>query len=592
MCLSILILEPVNSCWLAHSDAIEAIFLSGPAPETSMEILSEFAVATAKKISQVPARIVIVFSELAASPMLGQSDVGDPIILFVTLTVALAHLAPETWIKFLVIDLDNLPCARIVTRHRSTFSEDTISSADPTQLCDLMQMLDIRYAFIRSSKADEAEQAKVYERLFGEGVYTEIVHESRAHITGAEMLAKQVQCGPGVWQVEPGRLRVSMERDISYDLYRFKRYIFDPSENTLADVVGQRPVLLVIDRKVDQLFGESIRHYGRERLDVVGEIVCGGTESDKTMRTVEEICHVAFQAGLGRDGVVIAIGGGCTLDVAGFAASIFRRGVPYIRIPTTLIGIIDVAVGVKHAANAFGSKNLLGSFYPPLACLLDYTFLKALPKSCISAGFAEILKMAVILDENLLEEIEVHGRSLIDSGYQSPQEAGRKIAERAELLMADELARNLFEEDHARRVDFGHTFSPIIEVGSNYRISHGEAVALDILLSTSIAVNYGICSSDLFDRLVRLISWLGLLLWHDDLPTAAQLEDALSSAQRHRGGSLNLVVPQCAGLSTFLQQVSLDQLSAARRVLRLAAQRNGYSIQVALEDTDYASFSV
>lgn len=376
-----------------------------------------------------------------------------------------------------------------------------------------------------------------------------------------------------VAQLAPGHLRISVDREIRYDLFRVAGRVFDPADLTLARSATDRPVFFVVDSLVQRLHGCEIDHYGRERLNVVGCLECSGSEVDKTLRTVETICEAAHAAGLRRDGVIVAVGGGVTLDVAGFAAACFRRGVGYIRVPTTLIGLVDVAVGIKQGANAFGAKNLLGAFYPPIASILDYSFLETLPRRALSAGFAEILKMAVIRDEVLLRAIEQHGRALLDSGFRNPQEVGRHIAERAEFLMADELAGNLYESDLARFVDFGHTFSPAIETASNYTIAHGEAVALDILLSTSIAAQRGVCSPRLFNRLVRTVADLSLPLVPTAMADASQLAESLVAARQHRGGALNLVVPRAAGVPAFLHSVSIAELETALADLgRAAAQ--------------------
>jgi 2-epi-5-epi-valiolone synthase len=377
----------------------------------------------------------------------------------------------------------------------------------------------------------------------------------------------------GVAQLSPGHLRIKVRREITYDLVRPTRHVFDCADATLARIAGTRPVFFVTDALVGSLHRCEIERYAGERLHCAGFARCSGAESDKTLRSVEAICEAAHAVGLRRDGIIVAVGGGVTLDLAGFAAAIFRRGIGYVRVPTTLIGLVDVAVGIKQGANSFGSKNMLGAFYPPLASILDYTFLETLPRACLSAGFAEILKMAIIRDESLLRAIEQHGRSLIDSGYRSPYEPGRRIAERAEFLMAEELAGNLYETDLARLVDFGHTFSPVIETASHYTITHGEAVALDILLSTSVAAQRGICAKELFDRLARIVADLRLPLWHSRMATIAQLKEALNAARRHRGGALNLVVPCADGDATFLQSVSDHELETAVRHLQKAAGR-------------------
>jgi 3-dehydroquinate synthase len=292
-----------------------------------------------------------------------------------------------------------------------------------------------------------------------------------------------------------------------------------------------------------------------------------GLETEKTWPQVERICGTASAAGFGRHGILVAVGGGITLDLAGTAASLFRRGIGYVRVPTTLVGLVDVAVGIKHGINAFGRKNILGSFYPPLASVSDYSFLRTLPVAEIACGFAEIVKVALVRDEGLFEQIEQHGRELLHSHFQAPASAAREIALRAELLMMEELAPNLFESNLARLVDFGHTFSPTIETATDYRISHGKSVALDLLLSTVIAANKGICEPSLIERLFVLLCQLDLPVWDREMPSAEALCVAIQDARRHRGGALNLVVPCAVGAAIFLQDVGREDIQQGLDVM-------------------------
>lgn len=162
-----------------------------------------------------------------------------------------------------------------------------------------------------------------------------------------------------------------------------------------------------------------------------------------------------------------------TLDIAGLAASVFRRGVDYIRVPTTLVGLADVAVGIKQGVNALGKKNVIGTFYPPLASINDYRFAQTLHRREIACGMAEIVKVGLLRDPVLLNLLKSYGHELSCSRFGSPAWAAAEVANRAELLTMEELAPNLFEKDLARLVDFGHTFSPAIETLSRFEIPHG-----------------------------------------------------------------------------------------------------------------------
>jgi 3-dehydroquinate synthase len=129
--------------------------------------------------------------------------------------------------------------------------------------------------------------------------------------------------------------------------------------------------------------------------------------------------------------------------------------------------------------------------------------------------------------------------------------------------MMEELAPNLFESNLARLVDFGHTFSPKIETASNYHISHGQAVALDLLLSTAISANKGICEQSLVARLSILLHALHLPIWHSEIPSAEELCSAVQNARQQRGGNLNLVVPRAPGCAVFLQDIERGEIENA-----------------------------
>ena len=404
--------------------------------------------------------------------------------------------------------------------------------------------------------------------------------------SGATRFAAGLMEQSGVWTTSERTIWVRGKQDVAYPIHRTRYGAFDDKDLSLAEVVQGAPVLLACDRNVEAIYGDAIRAYARRHLNVMATVTMDGCEVAKSMAQVEEICRIAAHACLPRKGVVVAVGGGVTLDIAGTAASLFRRGVSFVRVPTTLIGLVDVAVGIKQGVNAFGRKNILGSFFPPLASINDYGFVQTSPGRSISCGLAEIVKMALIRDERLLDAVEEHGQELLYSRFQRPAAVAQSVTWRAETLMMEELAPNLFETDLARLVDFGHTFSPTIESASGYRIAHGEAVALDMLMSTSIAISKRLCLPDVGTRLIRLWPLLGLPVWHREVPSPEELMSALDGVKAHRGGKLNLVVPIRAGAAAFVQNVSLSELGAALEWMQSNASQ---SRPVSCKQDRYAS---
>lgn len=369
-------------------------------------------------------------------------------------------------------------------------------------------------------------------------------------------------------------LTITAPQIVSFNVVQVSRHVFDVEEDTLATMVGLRPTLFVVDRRVFSLYGAAIRRYAKKHLNCLSVMLVDGSEARKSFDQVAEVCTEAIRCGLGRDGVIVAVGGGVAMDVSGLAASLFRRGIRFIRIPTTLVGLIDVCVGIKHAINFASKKNVLGAFYPPLGGINDISFLQTLPQRQLACGVAEIVKMGVVCDALLLDLLEQHEEELMISNFATPPNAAEHIVLRAAQAMVDELQPNLFEHDLRRLVDFGHTFSPTLETTSHYKIAHGEAVGIDMLISTAIAEQLGICDPSILERLICLCRRAGLPLWHDMLEPRL-LSRALEDARQHRGGNLNLVVPVSMGHGSFIQHVDLADLEAALVALRSRLQASG-----------------
>ena len=364
-----------------------------------------------------------------------------------------------------------------------------------------------------------------------------------------------------------------VRRDVRYSVTQLTSHVFDLEMPALAELVGRRPLLIAFDEVVDALYGITIRAYVQQHLNPFSTIVLRGGESNKRFDEVERVCDAAIASGLPRNGVMVAVGGGVVLDIVGMAAALYRRGVAFVRIPTTLLGMVDVAVGIKQAVNFGNKKNVLGTFYPPIGVLNDPTFLSTSSRRDLACGVAEIIKIGLVADPLLFGLLERYLEPLLESSFQRPSEIAREVLERSQFTMMTELAPNLYEDDLKRAVDFGHSFSPTIELRSDYRLAHGEAVAIDMLLSTAIAAHRGICASSLFDRLIVLYDAAGLAI-EDDLCTLPLLMEALVDVKGHRGGNLNFPVPNGIGTCTFLQHVDATDCRVALDAVAHSARRN------------------
>jgi 3-dehydroquinate synthase len=355
-----------------------------------------------------------------------------------------------------------------------------------------------------------------------------------------------------------------------YRVVQVSRSAFDVAEPAIADFVSRRSVLVVVDSRVDAFYGASIRRYLNARdIRVLSYVKIKANEAHKDWNSVLALSREAIRCDLPRDGVVIGVGGGVVMDLAGLVASVYRRGVDYLRVPTTLIGLVDAGVGIKHGVNDSGRKNILGAFCPPIGVVSDMSLLATLDRRSIVSGLAEILKVAVLSDIGLLNVVERYGSALVESRFQRPKATALHVLTRATELHLRELEGNLFEHDVRRRLDFGHSFSPTIETRSLYRVWHGEAVAIDMLLSTAIASGKGRCSSAHLRRLTTIFRKVGLPLY-DEGCQARDLFEGLQTVRQNRGGMLNLVLPLEFGRVEFAQYVSQDELASAWEYCRRA----------------------
>ncbi len=350
--------------------------------------------------------------------------------------------------------------------------------------------------------------------------------------------------------------------------------VLDPQSDAFARAVPADRGLVVADAGMPRPLRLALREYVELRLPGFAVVDLEPGEQRKSMATVLAIAEAAHAHGLGRRDALVAVGGGVCCDVVSVAAGLIRRGLPYVTVPSTLLAQVDAGIAVKGGVNLGTSKNYLGTFHPPVHVLVDPGLLTTLPRRELRSGLAEMLKMGIVRDADLVADLHDHGPGMIASGFAEQPEVGRLLVQRSIELMLAELARDPHEQGTLRRlVDFGHTVSPIIEVRSGYRIRHGEAVALDMALSGALAVELGLLGEEALTDLLTILSDLGLPAASPIL-TRQTVADGFAEAVRHRDGKLNLVVPTSLGAATFVpgaDDVSDAAIGAALQ--RIAAHR-------------------
>ncbi|OJT26062.1 2-epi-5-epi-valiolone synthase [Archangium sp. Cb G35] len=353
--------------------------------------------------------------------------------------------------------------------------------------------------------------------------------------------------------------------------------VFDPRNRALLEAgatqhTGTIRRLVVIDAAVDRLYGVHLRHYLQHHGVKYQIISLPISETEKTMDSVFAVVKGINEFGISRrHEPIIAIGGGVLMDIVGLAASLYRRSTPYVRVPTTLIGLVDAGVGAKTGVNHSAHKNRLGTYFPARDTLLDRGFLKTVDTRHIVNGLAEILKIALIKDRALFELLDRHGTTLITERLQgrTPESnrASTQVIERAITGMLEELEMNLWEHKLERVVDYGHTFSPTIEMLALPELLHGEAVNIDMALTTLISVQRGMITPDERDRIFALMRKLDLPVYHRTCEPPV-LVDALADTVRHRDGLQRLPLAMGIGSACFVNDVTPEEMTAAATALR------------------------
>lgn len=277
------------------------------------------------------------------------------------------------------------------------------------------------------------------------------------------------------------------------------------AEELIEPLLRGRQLLMVSNETVMPLFGERLDWLRRSRRLAV-EVLPDG-EAHKTLETAARLFAALARLGAQRDAAVLALGGGVVSDIAGFAASVWMRGIDFLVFPTTLLAQVDAAIGGKTAVNLPEGKNLVGSFHPPRAVCCDLDTLRTLPEREYRAGLAEVVKYAAIRDPEFFAWLETSAEALLAREPGALAEAVfRSVSHKAEIVTRDERERG-----ERALLNFGHTFGHALEAAGGYReLLHGEAVAIGMRWAARLSERLGLASHEHTLRLERLLGRLGL----------------------------------------------------------------------------------
>ncbi len=260
-------------------------------------------------------------------------------------------------------------------------------------------------------------------------------------------------------------------------------------------------VVIVTDTNVHELYGNSLLQYLRTHAIQAEIIVITAGEAIKSRETKAYIEDKLFSLGCGRDTLLIALGGGVITDITGFVAATYCRGIPVIYIPTSLLAMVDAAIGGKTGINTEFGKNTLGTFTQPKLIFIDVTLLNTLPDNEYKSAFAEIIKHALIIDETYFSLLEMNGEKIKKRDIEYLQDIILKSCEiKARIVAEDEKESNKRE-----LLNFGHTIGHALEKATGYQLSHGQAVFMGMMVEAWIANKLGFLSTQELIRIQALI---------------------------------------------------------------------------------------
>ncbi len=308
----------------------------------------------------------------------------------------------------------------------------------------------------------------------------------------------------------------------------------------LLDELGLHgEAVIVTDNSVGSLYAGRLKHH----LDQSGRrtrifIVAAG-EGTKSLETANDLWEQLAEIGLDRSGLIIALGGGMITDLAGFAASLYLRGIRWVAVPTSLLGMVDASLGGKTGVNLAHGKNLVGSFYPPALVLSDPEVLGTLPQEEFRSGMAEVVKHGVIADPELF--------AICSQGQDAVQQRIHEIVCRAMAVKVRVVIEDPYESGEREALNLGHTLGHALEKASGYSLRHGEAVAVGMAAAARFAARLGYLDGKTAQRVCETLEELGLPTHAPPEISRQEIERLMHVDKKRKAGRLRFVLPVSLG---------------------------------------------
>ena len=324
---------------------------------------------------------------------------------------------------------------------------------------------------------------------------------------------------------------VHIETGTPYDVL-IERGLIDSVGEYIAKGLGMFKIALISDETVDRLYGDRVQSSLLSAGHSVIRLTFPGGEANKTPETVIRLQRSLLESEMTRSDLIVALGGGIVGDVAGFAAATYLRGIRYVQIPTTLLAALDSSVGGKTGVNLAGYKNQIGAFWQPSMVLCDPDVFSTLTEEQYADGMAEAIKYGVAFDRGLFE--------MLYADHDISEVIRRSVAIKGDVVAAD-------ERDTGVRMllNFGHTVGHAIEKLTEHEFTHGQAVAVGMIVATRGALRMGYCRENFLDDLVGCITYRGLP--NAVLATTEELISAMRSDKKRMGDEITLILPRRLG---------------------------------------------
>ena len=340
------------------------------------------------------------------------------------------------------------------------------------------------------------------------------------------------------------KIKVSLEKKTSrsYDICIGKN-ILDRAALLLTKHNWASRYVIITDATVQNLHGRWVSGTFSS-MGIKTELISfPAGEASKMMETGLYVAQQLLDLGADRTSAIIALGGGVVGDLAGFLASVYMRGIPYVQIPTTLLAQVDSSIGGKTGVDLPAGKNILGTFHQPKAVFIDLAFLETLPDREFDNGLAEILKYGAIEDPELLDVLESGRDSLREDESLLERLVAKSCRIKKNVVEIDEMEKGL-----RRILNFGHTIGHAVEAESGYTLSHGEAIGIGMTASALISEKLKYLSSEERKRLASLVRGVGL---PDRIPQGMSGDAILARMKRDKkkaGGTISFVLLKKIGL--------------------------------------------